>query len=173
MKGNIRNMELTVGAIVEGKVKSITNFGAFVELAPGKDGMVHISKLSEQRVNQVEDVLNIGDKVRFTPTANTDHTAGFPDILAVEVEGTVVQINTKGWGGGYGLFIQIDHGNGLETLYAHCSAVYVEKGQKVSRGQLLGLIGNTGNSFGPHLHFEVRKNGRRVNPLNYVKPSKW
>ena len=87
--------------------------------------------------------------------------------------GVVKYVNKAGWGGGYGLFIQIDHGNGLETLYAHCSAVYVEKGQKVSRGQLLGLIGNTGNSFGPHLHFEVRKNGRRVNPLNYVKPSKW
>ena len=87
--------------------------------------------------------------------------------------GTVVQINTKGWGGGYGLYVVIDHGNGLKTLYAHCSELHVVLGQKVSKAQPLGRIGSTGQSTGPHLHFEVRKNDRRVNPLNYVKPSKW
>ncbi len=82
--------------------------------------------------------------------------------------GTVI---FAGWNtGGYGYLVQIQHANGLQTYYAHCSSLNVVTGQKVTRGQVLGRIGNTGYSFGYHLHFEVRKNGRRVNPLNYVKP---
>lgn len=82
--------------------------------------------------------------------------------------GTVV---FAGWNsGGYGYMVKIQHANGLQTLYAHCNALYVVTGQKVTRGQTLGLIGSTGRSSGPHLHFEVIKNGSRVNPLLYVKP---
>ncbi len=82
--------------------------------------------------------------------------------------GTVV---FAGWNsGGYGYMVKIQHANGLQTLYAHCNALYVVTGQKVTRGQTLGLIGSTGRSSGPHLHFEVLKNGSRVNPLKYVRP---
>lgn len=82
--------------------------------------------------------------------------------------GTVI---FAGWNsGGYGYMVQIQHANGLQTYYAHCSSLNVVTGQKVTRGQVLGRIGNTGYSFGYHLHFEVRKNGMRVNPLNYVRP---
>ncbi len=82
--------------------------------------------------------------------------------------GTVI---FAGWNsGGYGYLVQIQHANGLQTYYAHCSSLNVVTGQKVTRGQVLGRIGNTGYSFGYHLHFEVRKNGKRVNPLNYVSP---
>jgi murein DD-endopeptidase MepM/ murein hydrolase activator NlpD len=78
-------------------------------------------------------------------------------------------VTFAGWNsGGYGYMVRIRHDNGLQTLYAHCNALYVVTGQKVTRGQTLGLIGSTGRSSGPHLHFEVIKNGRRVNPLNYV-----
>ena len=75
-----------------------------------------------------------------------------------------------GWYYGYGYYIKIDHGNGLMTTYAHLNSIAVVKGQQVTRGQQIGRVGNTGNSTGPHLHFEVFKNGVRVNPLNYVKP---
>ncbi len=76
-----------------------------------------------------------------------------------------------GWAaGGYGYTIAIDHGNGYQTLYAHLSSVNVSCGQSVRQGQLVGLGGSTGNSTGPHLHFEVRLNGGFVNPW-YVLPA--
>jgi len=70
----------------------------------------------------------------------------------------------------YGYYILIDHGNGMATLYAHCSALLVKAGQTVSRGQTIGKVGTTGFSKGNHLHFEVRKNGVRVDPLSYMAP---
>ena len=69
----------------------------------------------------------------------------------------------------YGYHDLINHGDFVETRYAHMSELKVEKGQKVSRGQVIGLSGNTGDSTGPHLHFEVIINGKKVNPVNYVK----
>ena len=78
--------------------------------------------------------------------------------------------SSNGWNYGYGNYIVIDHGNGVQTLYAHNHIRKVEVGDVVKRGQLISLMGNTGNVFGPtgiHLHFELRINGRKVNPLNY------
>ncbi|HIS68028.1 MAG TPA: M23 family metallopeptidase [Candidatus Gallacutalibacter stercoravium] len=80
--------------------------------------------------------------------------------------GTVVSVQRLSTG--YGYHIQIDHGNGMQTLYAHCSEMFVSAGQAVSKGQVIGLVGSTGNSTGPHLHFEVFVNGARANPLDYV-----
>ncbi len=82
-------------------------------------------------------------------------------------------VTFAGWhNGGYGYLVKIRHANGLETLYAHLNAISVVKGQTVSRNQQVGLIGSTGRSTGPHLHFEVLKNGVRVNPMYYVTPGK-
>jgi murein DD-endopeptidase MepM/ murein hydrolase activator NlpD len=73
-----------------------------------------------------------------------------------------------GWKNGYGECVQINHGNGLQTLYGHASRLLVSSGQKVSKGQAIARVGSTGNSTGPHCHFEVIKNGSKVNPLKYV-----
>ncbi len=71
------------------------------------------------------------------------------------------------YSGGYGLTVVVDHGFGYETLYAHMSKTSVMKGSVIKRGQILGKVGNTGISTGPHLHYEVHKNGRTVNPIDY------
>ena len=68
---------------------------------------------------------------------------------------------------GYGNNILVDHGYGYETFYAHCSKILVKKGQRVKRGQIIGEVGNTGKSTAPHLHYEVRKNSRPIDPINF------
>ena len=68
----------------------------------------------------------------------------------------------------YGMYVVIDHGNGYQTLYAHCSAIYVSAGQVVNKGDCIAAVGSTGWSTGPHLHFEVRKDGVRIDPLGVV-----
>lgn len=89
-------------------------------------------------------------------------------------EGTVVHaadsgvVAYSGWISGYGNAVVIDHGNGLSTLYGHNSGLIVSEGQSVSKGQPIAYAGSTGNSTGPHVHFEVRSNGEPVNPLNYL-----
>ena len=80
--------------------------------------------------------------------------------------GTVI---LSGWNGGYGNCIVINHGNGLTTLYGHMSSLVASSGQSVSKGQVIGYVGSTGASTGPHLHWEVMVNGQRVNPLNYAQ----
>ena len=73
-----------------------------------------------------------------------------------------------GDGGGYGNLVKVDHGNGMQTYYAHCSSLLVTSGQKVSRGEKIALTGSTGNSTGPHLHFEVIINGKCIDPAGML-----
>lgn len=86
-------------------------------------------------------------------------------VLAANA-GTVIMV-VRGYTG-YGHYVIIDHGGGITTLYAHMSSISVSSGQKVTRGQTIGAVGSTGNSTGPHLHFEVRINGKHTNPAGYV-----
>ncbi len=91
-------------------------------------------------------------------------------IFAAEA-GTVIRAET-GWNGGYGNVIEIDHGNGLVTLYAHNKELYVQEGDTVTRGQQISFMGNTGRVYGKtgiHVHFEVRVNGVKKNPVLYLK----
>lgn len=78
-------------------------------------------------------------------------------------------VSFAGWEQGYGNVIKIDHGNGFETVYGHCKSIYVKKGQKVASQEKIGAVGSTGNSTGPHLHFEIRVNGTPQNPLDHIK----
>lgn len=79
-------------------------------------------------------------------------------------------VRSAGWEAGYGHTIEIDHGYGVMTRFAHASRLLVRQGQRVSRGEKIALVGNSGLATGPHLHYEVHVNGRAVNPLRYVMP---
>ena len=92
------------------------------------------------------------------------------DVIAATT-GTVMHVtycNKNGYAYGYGTYIMIDHGGGISTLYGHLSDVYVEEGDIVVAGEPIGAVGSTGWSTGPHLHFEVRIDGKAVNPLPYI-----
>lgn len=94
-----------------------------------------------------------------------DYAGSTGDPYVAAGAGTVV---SAGWNGNYGNSIVIDHGNGIQTRYAHSSKLLVVAGQTVSKGQTIGLVGSTGRATGPHLHFEVIVNGDTVNPNNYL-----
>ncbi len=90
-------------------------------------------------------------------------STGTPVVAAAS--GTVT---FSGWRGSYGYLIVITHSNGVQTYYGHCSKLYYKAGQTVSQGQTIAAVGSTGNSTGPHLHFEIRVNGVAYNPQNYL-----
>lgn len=108
----------------------------------------------------------------FSPThfgVDMQHKGGSP-VFAAEA-GTVIRAD-YGWDGGYGNVVEIDHGNGVVTLYGHNKELYVKTGDQVERGQVISFMGNTGRVHGPtgiHLHFEVHVNGIKKNPLMYLQ----
>jgi murein DD-endopeptidase MepM/ murein hydrolase activator NlpD len=79
------------------------------------------------------------------------------------------RVTTAGWNGGYGKMVEIDHGNGLSTRYGHLSEILVKPGQSVRSGQIVGRVGSTGRSTGPHLHYETRVDGEAVNPQKFLR----
>ena len=101
------------------------------------------------------------------PHEGIDVTAPMGTPIEAPAAGTV---RDAGWEAGYGNTIVIDHGFGTVTKFAHASKILVREGQRVSRGQRIALVGNTGLATGPHLHYEVHVNGRPVDPLRYVLP---
>lgn len=101
----------------------------------------------------------------FHPGIDIANDVGTP--IVATADGMVV---TAGWNsGGYGNMVDIDHGNGYSTRYGHMSQVIVGAGQTVKRGQIIGYMGNTGYSTGPHCHYEIRVNGELVNPAAYMR----
>lgn len=98
--------------------------------------------------------------------AAIDFRAPYGTSVKASDGGTVV---FSGWGNGYGNMVKIDHGNGFYTVYGHNSKNAVTVGQKVAQGEVIAYVGSTGNSTGNHVHFEIIKNGAKLNPLNYLK----
>jgi murein DD-endopeptidase MepM/ murein hydrolase activator NlpD len=104
-----------------------------------------------------------GPSVEFHKGQDISAPTGTP--VNATADGVVV---IAGWVKGYGNGIYIDHGNGISTRYGHLSRIDVVVGQPIKQGQHLGLVGSTGRSTGPHLHYEVRINGQAINPLTYL-----
>lgn len=88
--------------------------------------------------------------------------------IRATADGTV---NMADWNGGYGLYVELNHGGDLETRYGHMSRIAVAPGQQVRKGDVIGYVGSTGRSTGPHLHYEVRVAGQSVNPMLYMPAS--
>ena len=107
-----------------------------------------------------------GSSYEFHSGQDIDAPWGAPVVAGASGKVTFV-----GWQNGYGQLVVIDHGEGLTTRYGHLSAIAATLGQVISRGELLGRVGSTGRSTGPHLHYEVRINDEPVNPLQYLLTS--
>lgn len=99
----------------------------------------------------------------FHPGIDIAANMGMPVVATAD--GEVVQ---SGWSGGYGNIVQIDHGNGIATIYGHNSRVIVNVGQSVRKGQVISYAGSTGKSTGPHVHYEIRVNGTAVDPTRFM-----
>lgn len=106
-----------------------------------------------------------GSSIRRSSHTGLDIATSAGTPIQAAASGTVT---FSGWKGSYGNMLVITHGNGVQTYYAHCSALYVSAGATVSQGQIIAAVGSTGNSTGPHLHLEVRVNGVAYNPQNYL-----
>ena len=102
---------------------------------------------------------------RYALHSGVDIGVGYGTPIRAAADGLII---FAGWYGGYGNLITIDNGNSYSTLYAHCSAMYVGLNQRVQRGQVIGAVGATGYATGPHLHFEIRKNGVPIDPLGLL-----
>ncbi|MFO7635843.1 MAG: M23 family metallopeptidase [Clostridia bacterium] len=118
----------------------------------------HISSHFGRRYHPILRVYRAHDGVDLGGTTG--------DNIFASADGVVIQAR---YDSGYGYLIKIDHGEGLTTLYAHCSKFLVKEGDVVKQGQVIAKVGNTGLSSGPHLHFEVRINNVPVNPLLFIK----
>ena len=112
--------------------------------------------------NRVHPILHIS-----RPHEGIDVSAPMGAPIVAPAAGRVMRVAKER---GYGNVLEIDHGNGLVTKYAHCSRIMVRQGQRVTRGQVVAAVGNSGLASGPHLHYEIHQNGRVVDPLKYVLP---
>jgi len=117
------------------------------------------SYFSERRLHPILKIYRPHKGLDFSAPRGTD--------VRVTGDGVVKEVRVSRAPSGYGTTILVDHGFSYETFYAHLSKILVHKGQKVKRGEVIGQVGSTGMSVAPHLHYEVRKNHKAINPINY------
>ena len=148
------------------------SFKELIDLAKNKEKMLASIPAIQPVKNEHLKRMASGFGYRIDPIYKTrrmhtgmDFTAREGTPVYATGDGKVVSVENSVWG--YGKCIVIDHGYGYRTRYAHLSAFKVENGQRVKRGELIGLVGSTGKSTGPHLHYEVEKGGEKVNPIHY------
>jgi murein DD-endopeptidase MepM/ murein hydrolase activator NlpD len=149
-------------ARIEAKIRAAQGYGTTIAPGPIRGGGRFIWPINGP--------LTSGFGYRVGPGITRFHQGldiGDPEGTPIRAAGGGTVI-LAGYNGGYGNYTCIDHGGGVSTCYGHQSAIHVSTGQHVSQGQVIGLVGNTGYSFGAHLHFEVRVNGTPVQPLNYL-----
>lgn len=159
--------QLTKQLVVQSK-----SFDEVVELAKNKNAMLAAIPAIQPVANKDLTRIASGFNYRIHPIYKIKHFHTGMDFTAptgTEIyatgDGTIEKAENAG--NGYGIHVIINHGYGYQTLYGHMSRVKVHPGQKIKRGELIGYVGNTGTSSGPHVHYEVIKNGEKINPVNY------
>ena len=147
------------------------SFDDLVKLAKNKDEMLKCIPSIQPVMNKDLKKMASGYGWRIDPVYRTrrfhagmDFAASIGTDIFATGNGTVI---STGWQQGYGNCVQISHGFGYKTLYGHMSKIKVRNGQKVKRGEVIGEVGNTGKSTGPHLHYEVHLNGNVMNPSHF------
>ncbi len=140
--------------LAKNKNNMLASIPAIIPIAKGKEQLVSGFGM---RIHPIYKTLRMHEGVDFTAPTGTPIYATGNGVVKSAVRSSH----------GYGIMVIVDHGYGYETRYAHMSALKVRKGQKVVRGEIVGLVGNTGTSTAPHLHYEVVRNGRKVNPVSY------
>lgn len=148
------------------------SFNELLKLAKNKEKMLACIPAIQPVRNSDLKRMASGYGWRIDPVYKTkkmhtgmDFTADKGTEVYVTGDGVVEEVERKVWG--YGLNVVVNHGYGYKTRYAHLSKANVRKGQKLKRGDLVGLVGSTGKSTGPHLHYEVEKNGKKLNPIGF------
>lgn len=148
------------------------SFDEVFEMARNKSEMIRaipaIQPVNNADLNRISSYFGIRTDPFYKVTKlhnGIDFSAPLGTEIYATADGSVTVLDKARWG--HGNKIVIDHGFGYKTVYAHLQKFEVKKGQKVKRGQLIGTVGNTGKSTAPHLHYEVHKNGRPVNPIHF------
>lgn len=141
--------------LIKNKETMLSSIPAIMPVA-NKD-LTRVASGYGMRVHPVYKTYKMHTGMDFTAPVGTD--------IYATGNGTIVHVEYGN--AGYGNHVIVDHGFGFQTLYGHMHKISVKRGQKVLRGEVLGIVGNTGTSTGPHLHYEVIKNGVKINPVNY------
>lgn len=136
------------------KADMLASIPAIIPLSRGTDRLISGYGM---RIHPIYKTMRMHSGVDFTAPIGTP--------IYATGNGVVVRVERNNYG--YGRMVVIDHGYGYQTLYAHMSEFNVRRGQKVQRGEVIGKVGNTGTSTAPHLHYEIHRNGRAVNPVHY------
>ena len=161
---NTKVQEYKAAKAAEAAKKAAQKAAALASSASNEVAKQTLASLSLSRPVSGTVTSRYGSRSRGFHTGMDIATASGTPITSI-ASGTVTY---SGWKGSYGNMVIIDHGNGVQSYYAHCSALYVSVGQSVSGGSTIAAVGSTGNSTGPHLHLEIRVNGATVNPQNYL-----
>lgn len=167
----IKNTTKKLDVIASQMVVQSKSYDEVFELAKSKEKMMAsipaIQPISNKDLRRIGSYFGYRTDPFYKVTKfheGIDFTASVGTEIYATGDGTVVNVGRKG---GYGNCIVINHGYGYQTLYAHLSKTDVKPGQKVQRGQVIGRVGNTGKSTSPHLHYEVHKGNRSVDPINF------
>jgi murein DD-endopeptidase MepM/ murein hydrolase activator NlpD len=144
----------------------LTNWGRLDSMKDEMESLPHVLPASDFRFTSMYGPRRDPFRGRAAMHQGVDFAGPYGTPIRSSAPGKIIK---AGWSGGYGKMVEIDHGNGVTSRYAHLSRIHVKRGDRVSAGEDIGKMGSTGRSTGSHLHFEIRVDGRAVDPMPYFE----